>query len=173
MDNTKATWNIDATHSEISFKVKHMMISTVTGSFEKFDGKVETSSDNFNNADFIFSAEIDSVNTNNKDRDNHLKSDEFFGAEKNPKLTFKSKSFDGEKMVGDLTIKGITKEITLDTEYNGTAVDPYGQTKAGFEFEGQLNRKDFDLNWNAITEAGNVVVSDKVKLIASLQFIKQ
>ena len=171
--NTKTTWNIDATHSEINFKVKHMMISTVTGSFEKFDGKVETSNDDFKNAKFTFSAEIDSVNTNNKDRDNHLKSDDFFGAEKHPKLTFKSKSFDGKKMIGDITIKGITKEITLDTEYNGTAVDPYGQTKAGFEFEGQINRKDFDLTWSAVTEAGNVVVSDKVKLIASLQFIKQ
>lgn len=171
--NTKTTWNIDATHSEINFKVKHMMISTVTGSFEKFDGKVETSNDDFKNAKFTFLAEIDSVNTNNKDRDNHLKSDDFFGAEKHPKLTFTSKSFDGNKMIGDITIKGITKEITLDTEYNGTAVDPYGQTKAGFEFESQINRKDFNLTWNAITEAGNVVVSDKVKLIASIQFIKE
>ena len=173
MDNAKTVWNIDATHSEINFKVKHMMISTVTGSFEKFDGKVEASNDDFKNGNFSFSAEIDSVNTNNKDRDNHLKSDEFFGAEKNPKLTFKSKSFDGNKMVGDLTIKGVTKEVELETEFNGTAVDPYGQTKAGFEFEGQINRKDFGLTWNAVTEAGSVVVSDKVKLIASLQFIKQ
>lgn len=173
MDNAKTVWNIDATHSEINFKVKHMMISTVTGSFEKFDGKVEASNDDFKNGNFSFSAEIDSVNTNNKDRDNHLKSDEFFGAEKNPKLTFKSKSFDGNKMIGDLTIKGVTKEVELETEYNGTAVDPYGQTKAGFEFEGQINRKDFGLTWNAVTEAGSVVVSDKVKLIASLQFIKQ
>jgi polyisoprenoid-binding protein YceI len=173
MDNAKTVWNIDATHSEINFKVKHMMISTVTGSFEKFDGKVEASNDDFKNGNFSFSAEIDSVNTNNKDRDNHLKSDEFFGAEKNPKLTFKSKSFDGNKMIGDLTIKGVTKEVELETEYNGTAVDPYGQTKAGFEFEGQINRKDFGLTWNAVTEAGSVVVSDKVKLIASLQFVKQ
>ncbi|SRX55922.1 YceI family protein [Aequorivita sp. CIP111184] len=173
MENTKTTWNIDTTHSEINFKVKHMMISTVSGSFEKFEGKVETTNDDFKNGAFSFSADIDSVNTNNKDRDNHLKSDDFFGAEKNPKLIFKSKSFDGEKIVGDLTIKGITREVTLDTEYNGTAVDPYGQTKAGFEFEGQINRKDFDLTWSAVTEAGNVVVSDKVKLIASLQFIKQ
>ncbi len=173
MDNAKTVWNIDTTHSEINFKVKHMMISTVTGSFEKFDGKAEASNDDFKNGNFSFSAEIDSVNTNNKDRDNHLKSDEFFGAENNPKLTFKSKSFDGNKMVGDLTIKGVTKEVELETEFNGTAVDPYGQTKAGFEFEGQINRKDFGLTWNAVTEAGSVVVSDKVKLIASLQFVKQ
>lgn len=174
MENKAHTiWKIDTTHSEINFKVKHMMISTVTGSFEKFDGKVETENEDFKNAKFSFSAEINSVNTNNKDRDTHLKSDDFFGSEKHPQLTFQSKSFDGEKMVGDLTIKGVTKEITLDTEFNGTAVDPYGQTKAGFEFEGQVNRKDFGLTWDAVTEAGNVVVSDKVKLIASLQFIKQ
>ncbi len=174
MGNTSnTTWKIDGSHSEINFKVKHMMISTVTGSFEKFDGKAETSNEDFKNANFSFSAEIDSVNTNNKDRDNHLKSDDFFGAEKNPKLTFTSKSFDGEKMVGDLTIKGVTKEVTLDADYNGSAVDPYGQTKAGFEFEGNINRKDFGLTWSAVTEAGSIVVSDKVKLIASLQFIKQ
>ncbi len=172
-NNTKTTWKIDATHSEINFKVKHMMISTVTGSFDKFDGKVETTNDDFKNAKFTFSAKIDSINTNNLDRDNHLKSEDFFGAEKHPQLTFTSKSYDGNKMVGDITIKGTTKEITLDVDYNGTAVDPYGQTKAGFEFEGQLNRKDFDLNWDAVTEAGNVVVSNKVKLIASIQFIKQ
>src|SRR5690606_21519479 len=174
MDNTlNTTWKIDATHSEINFKVKHMMISTVTGSFENFDGKVETSNEDFKNGAFSFSAETDSVNTNNNDRDTHLKSDDFFGAENFPNLTFTSKSFDGEKMVGDLTIKGVTKEITLDTDYNGTAVDPYGQTKAGFEFEGSISRKDFGLTWSAVTEAGSIVVSDKVKLIASLQFIKQ
>lgn len=174
MDNTlNSTWKIDGTHSEINFKVRHMMISTVTGSFEKFDGKVETSNEDFKNANFTFSAEIDSVNTKSKDRDTHLKSDDFFGAENFPKLTFTSKSFDGEKMVGDLTIKGVTKEVTLETEYNGTAIDPYGQTKAGFEFEGQVSRKDFGLTWNGVTEAGSVVVSDKVKLVASLQFIKQ
>lgn len=172
-DNKKTIWKIDTAHSEINFKVKHMMISTVTGSFENFDGKIETTEEDFKNAHFTFSAEIDSINTKNKDRDTHLKSDDFFGAENNPKLTFESTSFDGEKVVGTITIKGVSQEITLDADYNGTAVDPYGQTKAGFEFEGSLNRKDFGLTWSAVTEAGNVVVSDKVKLIASLQFIKQ
>jgi|SRR5690554_1567524 len=167
------TWKIDPTHSEVEFKVKHMMISTVNGRFDEFDGKVETTSDDFKNAQFSFSANIDSVNTKNNDRDTHLKSDDFFGAENHPKLTFTSKSFDGKKMVGDLSIKGVTKEIELDAEYNGTAVDPYGQTKAGFEFEGQINRKDYGLSWNSVTEAGSIVVSDKVRLIVSLQFIKQ
>ena len=171
--NKNTTWKIDPTHSEVEFKVKHMMISTVNGRFDEFDGKVETTSDDFKNAQFSFSADINSVNTKNNDRDTHLKSDDFFGAENHPKLTFTSKSFDGKKMVGDLSIKGVTKEITLDAEYNGTAVDPYGQTKAGFEFEGQINRKDYGLSWNSVTEAGSIVVSDKVRLIVSLQFIKQ
>lgn len=174
MENTaKTVWNIDTAHSEINFKVKHMMISTVSGSFENFEGNAETNTNDFKNANFAFTAKVDSVNTNNKDRDNHLKGDDFFGSDKFPELTFKSKSFDGNKITGDLTIKDVTKEVTLDAEYNGTAVDPYGQTKAGFEFEGNINRKDFGLTWSAVTEAGNVVVSDKVKLIASLQFIKQ
>jgi polyisoprenoid-binding protein YceI len=172
-NNAKTNWNIDTAHSEINFKVKHMMISTVSGSFENFDGNAETDNNEFKNAQFAFTAKIDSVNTNNKDRDNHLKSDDFFGSDKFPELTFKSKSFDGSKVTGDLTIKDVTKEVTLDAEYNGTAVDPYGQTKAGFEFEGNINRKDFGLTWSAVTEAGSIVVSDKVKLIASLQFIKQ
>ncbi len=173
MENQKTIWKIDTTHSEVTFKVKHMMISTVSGSFEKFDGNVETDNNDFKNGRFFFSAETNSVNTKNEDRDTHLKSEDFFGAEKNPQLTFTSKSFDGEKMVGDLTIKGVTKEVVLETEFNGIAVDPYGQTKAGFEFEGNVSRKDFGLTWNAVTEAGSIVVSDKVKLIVSLQFIKQ
>ncbi|MGO1751659.1 MAG: YceI family protein [Psychroflexus sp.] len=169
----KTNWKVDQSHSEIEFKVKHMMISTVTGSFTEFDGEVESANENFKDAKFSFSAKIDSINTKKKDRDTHLKSDDFFNAEKFPELTFKSKSFDGDKMVGDLTIRDITKEITLDVDFNGIAEDPYGQTKAGFEATGSINRKDFDLNWSAVTEAGNIVVSDKVKLIANLQFTKQ
>lgn len=172
-NNSNTTWNVDASHSVINFKVKHMMISTVTGSFEKFDGSVETINDDFKNAKFNFVADIDSVNTNNSDRDAHLKSEDFFGAENFPQLSFTSKSFDGDKIVGDLTIKGVTKEVILNTDYNGTVVDQYGQTKAGFEFEGEISRKDFGLTWNAVTEAGSIVVSDKVKMIASVQFIKQ
>ncbi|KXO01150.1 hypothetical protein LS48_01380 [Aequorivita aquimaris] len=169
----KTNWSVDTAHSEIEFKVKHMMISTVTGSFSDFDASIEAADDSFKNAKFRFSAKIDSISTKNKDRDTHLKSDDFFNAEKFPKLTFESKSFDGEKMVGDMTIRDVTKEITLDVDFNGIAVDPYGQTKAGFEATGTINRKDFNLNWNAVTEAGSIVVSDKVRLIANLQFIKQ
>lgn len=149
------------------------MISTVTGSFEDFDAHVESADDSFKDAKFSFSAKINSISTKNKDRDTHLKSDDFFNADEHPTLSFKSKSFDGEKMVGDLTIRDITKEISLNVDFNGVAVDPYGQTKAGFEAEGTINRKDFNLSWNAVTEAGSIVVSDKVRLIANLQFIKQ
>lgn len=170
---TKTKWLIDAAHSEINFKVKHMMISNVTGHFEKFDGYVDTETDSFNDAQFSFVAEIDSINTKNEQRDTHLKSDEFFDAATHPQLKFVSKSFDGSKLVGDLTIKGVTKEVTLDVDFNGIAVDPYGQTKAGFELQGSINRKDFGLTWSAVTEAGNVVVSDTIKLIADIQFIKQ
>lgn len=166
-------WSIDSAHSEIAFKVKHMMISTVTGYFEDFQATAKTDGENFNDAIIEFSAKTESVNTKNKDRDTHLKSDDFFNSEKFPELKFVSKSFDGEQLVGELTIRDVTKEITLDVDFNGVAVDPYGQTKAGFEIKGEVNRKDFNLTWSAVTEAGSVVVSDKVKLVIDVQFTKQ
>ncbi len=169
----KTTWNIDPDHSEIGFKVKHMMISTVSGYFDNFEGTVESADDSFKDADFDFSAEIQTINTKNKDRDIHLKSDDFFHAEKFPQLRFKSKSFDGSTLVGDLTIKDVTKEISLETDFNGVAVDPYGRTKAGFEMTGSINRKDFGLTYNAVTEAGNIMVGDKIRLAIDAQFIKQ
>lgn len=168
----KTKWNIDPTHSEISFKVKHMMISIVTGHFEDLNASVESENDDFINADFNFIAKIDSINTKNSDRDAHLKSDDFFNADLYPEMIFNSTSFDGSSLVGDLRIRDITKEISLDVDFNGIAVDPYGQTKAGFEITGSINRKDFNLTWNAITEAGSIVVSDTIKLIVDLQFIK-
>lgn len=166
-------WKIDPAHSEVSFKVKHMMISTVTGHFDIFEGSAKTNGDDFTHAEIEFKADVDSINTKNKDRDTHLKSDDFFNVEKHPEIKFVSKSYDGSKMVGDLTIRDVTKEVTLDVDFNGVAVDPYGQTKAGFEMRGQVNRKDFNLTWSAVTEAGSVVVSDKVKLVADVQFIKE
>ena len=171
--NNNTKWSIDNAHSDVAFKVRHMMISTVTGHFEEFDATVKTDGDSFENASIEFSAKTDSINTKNKDRDNHLKSDDFFNAEKFPEMKFVSKSFDGEKLVGDLTIRDVTKEVTLDAEFNGIAVDSYGQTKAGFEIAGEINRKEFNLTWNAVTEAGNIVVSDKVKLAIDAQFIKK
>ncbi|PKR80425.1 hypothetical protein CW751_10180 [Brumimicrobium salinarum] len=172
MSNT-TNWTVDNAHSEIAFKVKHMMISTVTGHFEEFQAKATTDGDDFKNAKFEFSAKTASINTKNKDRDAHLKSDDFFNSEEYPEMKFVSKSFDGEKIVGDLTLRDVTKEVVLDADFNGVVVDPYGQTKAGFEITGQINRKDFNLTWSAVTEAGSVVVSDKVKLVVDIQFTKE
>jgi polyisoprenoid-binding protein YceI len=174
---TLTTWAIDPSHSEIQFKVKHLVISTVTGSFGSFDAKLESDNEDFEGAEIKFSADIDSITTGNDDRDAHLKSDDFFNAAEYPKLTFESKSFektgDGTyKLTGDLTIRGNTKTVELTADYGGTVVDPYGNTKAGFDVTGKINRKEFGLTWSAVTEAGSVVVSDEVKLILNVQFTK-
>tara|TARA_Y100001935_G_scaffold196819_1_gene164921 strand:- start:27131 stop:27661 length:531 start_codon:yes stop_codon:yes gene_type:complete len=173
----KTLWNIDPTHSEIQFKVKHLVISTVTGSFKTFDANMETEGDDFENASITFEADTASVDTNNPDRDGHLKSDDFFNAEEYPKMKFESSSFkktgDNEfKLTGDLTIRDITKEVELEVVLGGTVVDPYGQTKAGFELNGTINRKEFGLKWSAVTEAGNLVVADDVKLMLNVQMVK-
>jgi polyisoprenoid-binding protein YceI len=169
----KTIWKIDPAHAEVAFKVKHMMISTVKGNFDDFEAQVATENDDFKQADFRFSAKTASINTKNEDRDTHLKSDDFFNAEQYPELKFTSKSFDGHTLVGDLSIRDVTKEVELAVDFNDVAVDPYGQTKAGFEISGKINRKDFNLTWSALTEAGNMVVSDQVKLVIDAQFIKQ
>ncbi len=167
------TWTIDTAHSEIGFKVKHMMISTVSGNLNEFDANVSTDNDEFQNADIRFTAKTASVDTGNDGRHTHLKSADFFDSENHPEIIFQSKSFDGKKLIGDLTIKNVTDEVVFDVDFNGIAVDPYGQTKAGFELSGVISRKDYQLNWNAVTEAGSIVVSDQVKLVGNLQFIKQ
>jgi polyisoprenoid-binding protein YceI len=173
-----ATYKIDAAHSEINFKVKHLMITNVTGNFTQFDASMEASADDFSDASISFEADVNSINTNNEQRDGHLKSDDFFNAEQFPKLTFVSsglqKKSDNEyALTGDLTIRNITKTVTLDVEFGGTMTDPWGQQKAGFEINGKINRKDFDLKWTATTEAGGIVVSDEVKLQLAVQMIKQ
>ena len=174
MSTTK--WMIDPTHSEVAFKVKHLVISTVTGYFRKFEGHSESTSEDFSGATVAFSLAVDSIDTNQSDRDQHLKSADFFDTANFPNISFSGKLVNqgGEyQLVGDLTLKGITKEVTLDVTYGGTVADPYGQTKAGFEIEGKINRKDFGLTWSAITEAGSVVVSDQVRLQFSVQLVKQ
>ena len=174
---TKA-WEIDPLHSEIHFKVKHMMVSTVTGAFDEFEGTVQSEGDAFENAAIKFSAKTESINTRNKDRDAHLKSDDFFNAESYPELSFTSSSFtkkDDEEyaLTGELTIRDVTKEVTLKVTHEGTAIDPYGQNKAGFEITGKINRKDFGLKWSAVTEAGSVVVSDEVRLALNIQLVEK
>lgn len=175
---TNTVWTIDPTHSEVQFKVKHLVISTVTGSFGSYEGQIEADGDDFENATAIFTADIDSISTNNEDRDQHLKSDDFFNAEEYPQLKFESTNFEkvGDqeyKVTGDLTIRDVTKQVELDVVHGGTVGDPYGNTKAGFEVTGAINRKEFGLTWDAVTEAGNVVVGDKIKLQMNVQFTKQ
>ncbi|MGE7777839.1 YceI family protein [Chitinophaga sp. NPDC101104] len=173
-----ATWKIDPAHSEVEFKVKHLMITNVTGHFAQFDGTVTATKDDFTDAVISFEADVNSISTKNSQRDEHLKSPDFFDAPNHPKLTFTStgvEKIDADSFVlkGDLSIRGVTKPVALNVEYSGITIDPYGQTKAGFELTGKINRKDFGLSWSATTEAGGLVVSDEVRLIAAVQIIKQ
>jgi len=171
-------WAIDPTHSEIGFKAKHLMITTVSGKFEKFQGEVETNGDDFHNAKINFSADVASITTGSEQRDGHLKGADFFQMEKYPQLTFTGSSFDKIKgnefkLKGNLTINDVTKPIELQVEYSGTAKDPWGNTKAGFIVDGKLNRKDWGLNWNVALEAGGMLVSDEIKIHCEVQFAKQ
>jgi len=169
---TSTKWSIDPTHSEVSFKVKHLVISTVTGDFKSFEGGAESTSEDFQGAEISFAAYIASIDTNQSDRDKHLKSADFFDAENYPKMSFNS-MLEGNLLKGELTIKDITKEVEMTANFGGVVQDPYGQTKAGFELEGKISRKEFGLTWNAITEAGSVVVSDQVRILANIQVVKQ
>ncbi len=176
MENT--TWSLDPAHSEVQFKIKHLVISTVTGTFKVFGGSVVSNGEDFENSTINFSIDTNSIDTNQADRDGHLKSDDFFASEKYPTINFSStaivKVSETEfKLIGDLTIRDVTKSVTLDAELGGIMVDPYGNTKVGFEVNGKINRKDFGLTWSAVTEAGGVVVSDEVKLHINVQFAKQ
>lgn len=176
MSNIK--WALDPTHSEVTFKVKHLMISTVTGQFKKFNLVAETETGDFNAVkNIVFTADIDSIDTNQEQRDGHLKSPDFFDAEKYPQLKFIAKHYrtDGDegKINGELTMHGVTRPITLNVDFGGIVQDPYGQTKAGFTVTGKINRKEFGLSWGAVTEAGNVVLGDEVKINAEIQLVKQ
>ena len=174
---TKTVWNIDPTHSEIQFKVKHLVISTVTGHFRQFEGTVETEGDDFATATIHFEADTTSVDTNQAQRDEHLRSAEFFDSEQYPKMTFQSTSMkkindDTYTVTGDLTIKDVTKSVELKAEYGGSMTDFYGNYKSGFEISGKINRKEFGLTWGAVTEAGGVVVGDEVKLALNVQIAR-
>jgi len=170
-------WALDPTHSELQFKVKHLMITTVTGSIKSFGAELDAEGDDFTNAAISFSGDINSIDTGNGDRDGHLKSGDFFEAEKYPAITFKSTSVekDGDDYTvkGDLTIKDVTKAVKLNAEFGGIATDPWGNTKAGFTLGGKINRTEFGLTWNAALETGGVMVSEDVKILGELQFVKQ
>lgn len=175
--STNTLWTIDPAHSEIQFKAKHMVISTVTGQFHSFEGQIEAEGDDFENAKATFTADVDSVSTNNEQRDQHLKSDDFFNAEKFPELKFEStrisKTGEGEyDVTGNLTIRDVTKEVTMKAVHGGTIVGLTGKPTAGFEIAGKVNRKEFGLNFDGVTEAGKVVVSDDIKLLLDVEFLQ-
>ena len=175
---TKTKWTLDPTHSELVFKVRHMMITNVKGEFRKYDATLVSEGLDFTKSAIEVSVDASSIFTKDDSRDGHLKSADFFDVENYPELTFSGKSFkkvDDEeyKLTGILTIKGVSKEIELDVEFGGISRDPWGNEKVGFTVEGKINRKDFGLNWNAALETGGVLVSDEVKITADVQFIKQ
>jgi polyisoprenoid-binding protein YceI len=173
-----ATWTIDPHHSEVKFKVKHLVVATVTGNFQSFSGSLEAEKEDFSDAKMNFEADVNSITTHNEQRDGHLKSADFFLVEEYPKMTFVTKSLakksDGEFVVtGDLNLRGVTKEVKLDVAYNGTIIGMGSVPTAGFEISGKINRKDFGMTFNALTEAGHIAVSDEVKIEINLEMHKQ
>jgi polyisoprenoid-binding protein YceI len=175
---TTTKWVLDPAHSEILFKVKHMMISNVRGEFRKFNAEASINGLNLEGSSVKAEIDASSIFTNANDRDTHLKSAEFFDAENHKELTFTGTSYtktgeDKFTLKGNLTIKGITKEVAFDVEFGGINKDPWGNEKAGFSLNGTINRKDWGLNWNAALEAGGVLVGEEVKISAEVQLVKQ
>jgi polyisoprenoid-binding protein YceI len=176
-DYAIGTWRLDPTHSEVSFSVRHLAISKVRGTFETFDATIVTAE---NPADSTIEAtiEVASVNTNQKDRDAHLRTGDFFLAEEHPTMTFRASGIpavDGEdfELTGELTLRGVTKPVTLKGEFGGVTVDPYGNTKAGASATAKINRQDFGVNWNAALEAGGFMLGDDVTINLELQVVLQ
>ena len=174
----QTTWAFDPAHSEITFKVKHLMITNVKGEFKKFESTLNAADASFKNATASATIQVGSISTNNDDRDNHLKSADFFDADQFSTIQFESTSlerFDDEngQLKGNLTIKGITKEVSFELEFGGISKDPWGNEKVGFSLNGKINREDFGLTWNATLETGGVLVSNDVKIAAEIQFVKQ
>ena len=172
-------WILDPSHSEVEFKVKHMMISNVSGKFTKFDASVETEGEDFMTAKVSFTAEVNSISTGADQRDEHLKGADFFEAGKYPQMIFTTTKYenvdnDGSyEVYGDLTIHGVTKTVKLDAEFGGVIKDPWGNTRAGITASGKINRKDFGLTWNILAEGGGLVLGDEVNLNFDIQLIRQ
>ena len=178
MKTQETKWAIDPTHSKVAFKVKHLMISNVLGNFKEFEGQVSTDGDDFSTAEINFTLNAASIDTEMVDRDAHLKSPDFFDAEKYPKISFSGKGMKdlGDEMfelTGDLTIKEVTRSVTLTVEYGGIMTDPWGNVKAGFSITGKINRKDWGLIWNAALETGGVLVGEEVKINCDIELVKQ
>jgi polyisoprenoid-binding protein YceI len=174
----QGTWKIDKVHSNVKFTVEHLVISEVEGYFKVFDGSIITTKADFTDAQIDFAVDVASINTEVEMRDNHLKSDDFFNAEKYPKMTFKSTAFKKisdkkYELTGDLTIRNVTKKVKFDVTYGGTVKDGYGNTKAGFKAKSTINRYDYGLMWNALTEAGGMTVGTDVQIQLNLQFALQ
>ncbi len=173
---TTTTWVIDPMHSDVQFKIKHLVISTVSGSFRKFDGTMITNGEDFNDAKVNFSIDVKSIDTNQTQRDSHLQSGDFFSADLYPQITFESTSFlksgSDYKMIGNLTLKGVTKPIELHVEYGGSEDNGHGILKHGFEISGIVNRKEFGMTWNKLTDTGGLGLGEDIKLIANIQIAK-
>jgi len=175
----KVNWTLDPAHSEVQFKIRHLMISQVSGEFDAFSVEAQTEDEDFTTARVTFTANVDSITTGNEQRDNHLRSEDFFESAKYPQIRFVTTKYesvdqDGSyEVYGDLTIRDVTRTTRMDVEFGGIIKDPWGNTRAGFTITGKINRKDFGLKWNAVTETGGVVVGDEVRLHANLEFIKQ
>ena len=172
------TWVLDPTHSELQFKIKHLMISTVSGQFNQFKGTAETNNDDFTSAKVHFEAEINSISTNNEQRDEHLKAADFFNAEIYPKLVFEGENMEktGEdeyKLHGILTIKNVSKKLVLDVEFGGITKDPWGNTRTGFSVTGKINRQDYGISFGTVSETGGLLLGDEVRINANVQFVKQ
>ena len=173
------SWSIDTVHSHVGFSVKHMMVATVRGQFKSYRGTLRLDPKDFTRSKFEGEIDVASVDTGNNDRDNHLRTNDFFDAPNHPKITFKSTRIerlatggDGEYAVhGDLTIRGVTKPVSLDVEFHGTSKNPYGKTVAGLSARGTINRKDFGVSFNAVLETGGVAVAEKVKLEVDLEAV--
>jgi polyisoprenoid-binding protein YceI len=171
-------WSLDKSHSNVRFTVKYLVISEVEGIFRKFDGNIVSADESFTDADISFAVDINSIDTDNQKRDGHLKSDDFFNAAQYPEMVFRSRSFkqksdDKYELAGDLTIRGITKPVVFDVAYAGKINDNYGNERAAFKASTKINRFDYDLKWNVITEAGGAVVGKDVAIDLKLQFIRK
>ena len=173
-----ADYKIDVSHSNVNFKVKHLAISTVNGRFSDFTGSFQFDPANMKDASGTVTIDINSIDTDIADRDKHLRSADFFDAETYPQMTFQSTGVqvvdeENFKLTGNLTMRGVTKPVTLDVVYNGMAKDPWGNTRVGFTAEGKLNRKDFGLTWNKLMETGGLVVGEEIRIIIEIQAIQE
>src|SRR5437764_1135378 len=171
-------WAFDPTHSELGFKIKHLMITNVSGSFKTFQVEVNTDGDDFTTAQIVATADMGSINTNNEQRDAHLRNADFFEAEKYPELLFRStkvESVDGEtfNLYGDLTMKGITKPVKLTVEHSGLTKDPWGGERTGFVITGKINRSDWGIAFNGVLETGGLMLGEEVKINSEVQLVKQ